>query len=72
MKRFSALSTLQVRYLLRKYVKHQKTYVCAIDQLKYINEKHFNIVINNEEHDKPGMHWIGLKKKSGLKILRSF
>lgn len=72
MKRFGALSTLQIRYLLKKFIKKRSTFVCAIDQLKYITGDEFSIVFNNEEHYKPGMHWIGLHKVKNSNVLELF
>jgi len=75
MKRFSALSSLQLRYLLKRLCRKIPTFVIAIDQLRYIKEDTFAVVVNNETSDLPGMHWIALFKSSrtsDLEVLDSY
>lgn len=75
MKRFSALSTLQLRYLLRKMLATNNTFVCAIDQLKLIDKSSFAVVFNNQKSNQPGMHWCALYKdkySSTIELFDSF
>lgn len=78
MKKFSALSTQQIRYLLIKYIKRKKCFVCAIDQLKLIKREQDGSlcgVINNEKKYQSGMHWLALyvaPKSNILEIFDSF
>jgi len=75
MKKFSALSTFQLRYLLKKMKTSISTYVGAIDQLKLIQKNQFAAIINNEKSNEPGMHWIALYKsspRSNVEIFDSF
>jgi len=72
MKKFSALNTLQLRYLLRKLIKKARTYVVAIDQLKFIKEKSFAVVLNNQESNEAGLHWIALYKARNSREIEMF
>lgn len=72
MKRFTALSTLQIRFLLKKMIRKYPVFVVAIDQLKYIKARRFAIVLNNEPHYMAGMHWIALYKGSKSRTLEIF
>lgn len=70
MKKFSRLSTIQLKILLKKVLHHKKFQVGAIDELKYFKRPLFSI-INVEPSNLPGSHWIALyagKKSNVLEV----
>lgn len=72
MKRFLALSTIQIRFLLKKFIPRENIYVCAIDQLNLINKSSFSIVVNNQEQYLSGQHWLALRKNRNSNTLEVF
>lgn len=69
MRKFSALSTIQLRYLLKSFLKTLHVYVLAIDQIRFINKLSFACVFNVEPHYMPGIHWVAMyKAKNSIEL----
>lgn len=71
MKKFSSLSTVQIRYILKKYIPKRKVFVGASDELKLF-PKALVCVINSDPSTSKGLHWIALYDKPGSKTLEVF
>lgn len=75
MKKFSSLTTFQLRYLLLQLCPNKKHFVCAIDELKDVHVSYQGGIINNQTKREGGLHWLALyidRKKGYLEVFDSF
>lgn len=70
MKRFTALSTHQLRFLGRKLCK-RPVQVGAVDELKHFKRPIYGI-LNIQESHMPGLHWIAILWEKNSNILEVF
>lgn len=59
MKQFRALSTFQIRFLLKRFIRKKECYVGASDQLQHF-PKHVSAIVNNMDSSSEGEHWLAI------------
>lgn len=66
------MDTYQLRYALLEICNDIKSFVCAKNELKYINEESFCIIFNTSNNDTKGKHWCALYKLGDMKEIVFF
>ncbi len=66
------MDTYQLRYALLEICSKIKSFVCAKNELKYVNEENFCIIFNTSNNDTKGKHWCALYKSIDIEEIQFF
>src|SRR5579885_896271 len=66
------MDTFELRKYLQVILPHQHSYVCAINQLKYVYDRELFVIVNTDIKTKAGVHWFAICKKKNQKFIDIF